>query len=135
MSTPTIVPNLPAPPAHMSTNAAKQWTAAYTKALKQAQLDMPNNVSGQRAAALKAANALIAVPAPSSAAEIDTLEPWQVLVRETRTVKGVPTRVCITTDGRKYSFPVEAAPAETDATAATAADDTTKTASKSKARK
>ncbi len=115
MSSPTIVPNVPKAPAHMSTDAAKQWTAAYTKALKQAQVDMPNNASGQRAAALKAANALLAVPAPTSAVEIDTLEPWQVLVRETRTVKGVPTRVCITTDGRKYSFPVEVAEPEAPA--------------------
>ncbi|MHB1673780.1 MAG: hypothetical protein ACYCSP_05965 [Acidobacteriaceae bacterium] len=121
MSTQPVVPSTPAPPAHMSTDAAKQWTAAYTKALKQAQADMPNNVSGQRAAALKAANALLAVPAPTSATEIDTLEPWQVLVRETRTVKGVPMRVCITADGRKYSFPVEAAPAKPEAPTAPAA--------------
>lgn len=118
---PTVVSNFPAPPAHMSESAAAQWTATYSKALKQAQNDLPGKESAQRAAALKAANALLAVPAPTSAAEIDKLEPWQVLVRETRTIKGVVKRVCVTTDGRKHSFPVEAAKPAKAATAAAAA--------------
>ena len=128
---PTPVSNLPAAPAHMSTDAAAQWTASYSKALKQAQIDLPGNESGQRAAALKAANTLLRVTAPTSAADIDTLEPWQVLVRETRTIKGVLYRVCVTSDGRKYSFPVEAAKPETNQTA----DDSAPAATKAKASK
>lgn len=107
---PNAVP-APKPPAHLSSAAAAQWSATYSKALAQAKLDNPNNESAQRATALKAANALLAVPAPTSAAEIDKLESWQVLVRETRIVKGEQRRVCVTTDGRKYSFPVIAAEA------------------------
>jgi hypothetical protein len=93
----------------MSDKAAKQWAAAYTKALAQARLDYPDNASAQRTAALKAANALLAVPAPTSAAEIAKLEEWQVLLREDRIVNGVSTRICVTADGRKFSFPIPAA--------------------------
>jgi broad specificity phosphatase PhoE len=97
---------VPDAPAHLSDKAAKQWAATYTKALAQAKIDTPDNDSAQRTAALKAANALLAVPAPTSATDIDALDDWQFLLRETRTVKDVETRVCVTTDGRKYSFPV-----------------------------
>jgi hypothetical protein len=98
----------PAPPAHLSETAQKQWTALYTKALAQAKLDYPDNPGAQRTAALRAANAILAVPAPTCAADIDKLEPWQVLLRSTRTVKGVQVSLCVTTDGRKYSFPIAA---------------------------
>lgn len=100
---------IPNAPAHLSDKAQKQWSATYAKALAQAKIDAPSNVSAQRAIALKAANALLAVPAPTSATEIDKLEAWQVLKRETRLVNGAPVRVCVTTDGRKYSFPIQAA--------------------------
>lgn len=105
-----MTPSLSTPvvPEYLSLAAAKQWTAAYAKALDQAKIDQPNNASIQRGIALRAANALLAVPAPKSAADIDKLEPWQVRVRETRTIKGEQLRVCVTTDGRKYSFPIQA---------------------------
>jgi hypothetical protein len=65
--------------------------------------------------ALKSANALLAVPAPASADEIAKLQEWQVLLREDRSIKGVPTRVCVTVDGRKYTFPIiDAAPQSVD---------------------
>lgn len=97
--------NIPAAPEYLPSAAAGQWKSAYAKALKQAEIDLPENEPGQRAAALKAANALIAVTAPTSAEEIDKLEPWQVILRELRTVKGVLTKLCVTIDGRKYGFP------------------------------
>lgn len=96
----------PVAPAHLSPKAAAQWTASYQKAHAQAKIDHPENERAQRTAALKVANALLAVPAPTDAAAIDKLEEWQVLSRETRNIKGVPTRVCVTTDGRKYAFPL-----------------------------
>jgi hypothetical protein len=99
-------PTAPAPSGHLSAAAAKAWTAKYIATLTQAQLDYPGNDRAQRTAALKAANALLAVPAPDSAAAIDKLEEWQVVLRETRVVKGVSTRVCVTADGRKYSFAI-----------------------------
>lgn len=106
MSTSVVIPSAPN---HMSDKAQKQWSNAYTKAFAQAKLDYPNNESTQRSAAFKAANALLAVTAPTSAAEIDKLEDWQVLLRETRTIKGEEVRFCVTADGRKYSFPVVSA--------------------------
>ncbi len=97
---------IPDAPAHMSDKAKAQYQSTYSKALAQARLDYPDNEASQRRAALKAANALLAVPAPDSAAAIDKLDEWQVITRETRERKGVTTRVCVTTDGRKYAFPI-----------------------------
>lgn len=98
---------IPAPPPHLSAKAAKQWTKLYTEALAQAKLNTPDNERAQRIFALKTANALLAVPAPSSIADVDKLEPWQKLLDEKRLIKGVTTRVCVTSDGRKYAFPIE----------------------------
>jgi len=100
----------PAPPANLSAAAKIVWSITYVKALAQAKLDHPDNPRAQSMVALKAANALLAVPPPTSAAEIDALEPWQVLQRGTRIINGALTAVCVTTDGRKYSFPVVDAP-------------------------
>jgi hypothetical protein len=94
---------IPSAPSYLSKKAQKQWTDAYVKALAQAKLDRPENIGAQNNAALKAANALLAVPAPTSAKEIDNLEDWQKILDE---VRGT-TRHCVTSDGRKYSFPVE----------------------------
>jgi MinD superfamily P-loop ATPase len=96
----------PDAPAHLSAKAAKAWQAQYLKAYAQAAIDSPDNLGAQRSAALKSANALLAVPAPTSAKGIDDLEDWQVALREVRQVKGVATSVCVTTDGRKYAFPL-----------------------------
>ena len=101
----------PAPPSHLSAAAKQQWTALYAKAHAQAKIDYPENASAQRSAALKAANVLLAVPAPADAAGIANLEPHQVLLRSDRMVQGVMTRICVTTDGRKYSFPIPPPPA------------------------
>jgi hypothetical protein len=113
-ATPSTAPAVvtPDPPAHLSEAAKKQWTSLYVKALAQAQRDSPDNERAQRTAALKAANTMLAVTPPTDAAGIAALEPWQVLLRSDRVVKGVNTRVCVTVDGRKYSFPVEDAPAK-----------------------
>jgi hypothetical protein len=97
----------PAPPAHLSAAAKLQWKGLYLKALAQAQVDQPGNERAQRVIALKAANALLSVPAPKTAADIDALEPWQVLLRGTRQEKGEQVKFCVTTDGRKYKFPFE----------------------------
>lgn len=104
----TVAQDIPDAPAHLDTKASKQWQSAYAKALDQAKLDYPEDASAQRRAATKAANALLAVTAPTSAKEIDALADWQVLTRDTRTAAdGSQTRVCVTADGRKYSFPVK----------------------------
>jgi len=97
--------NTPAAPTHLPAEIQKKWQGEYEKALAAAQNDSPTDTKAQHRAALKAANRLLAVAAPKSAAEIDALESWQVLKRETR--RG--NRVCVTADGRKYSFPVPAA--------------------------
>lgn len=96
-------PAIPAAPSYLPIAQQKQWQATYAKALQQAQIDTPGNDRAQRAAATKAANAMLAVPAPQSAADIDKLAGWQVLQRGTRD----GSRFCVTTDGRKYSFPVK----------------------------
>ena len=97
----------PAAPAHLPAAAKKEWAERYAKAHAQARIDQPENPSAQRTAALKHANTLLSVPAPKSAAEIEALEPWQVLLRSYRVVNGMQTLHCVTMDGRKYSFPVE----------------------------
>ena len=103
----------PTPPGHLSVKAQKAWQDKYVSTLKQAMLDYPGNERAQRIAALKTANALLAVPAPDSADAISKLEEWQVLVRKDVEVKvkgvSIQTRVCVTTDGRKYSFAIPAA--------------------------
>jgi|GEM_PF-3775820 len=100
---------LPAAPAHLPESAKKQWRAGFAKAFELAKRDNPEDTNAQRSAATKSANAMLAIPEPKSAADIDALEEWQVMpkTRETRDVEGVSTRVCVTSDGRKYSFPVE----------------------------
>jgi hypothetical protein len=101
--------NAPTAPDHLSPAYQKKWLATYSARLTQAKVDFPDNESAQRTTALKAANALLAVPAPTSAAEIDKLDEWQVIDRKTIVVKGISTRVCVTADGRKYSFEIPAA--------------------------
>jgi hypothetical protein len=98
----------PAPPAHLSDTAKKQWTANYIAAHAQARIDHPDNPGAQRTVALRSANTILKVPEPRSAADIEALEPWQVLLRSTRDIDGVKTLLCVTADGRKYSFPIKA---------------------------
>jgi hypothetical protein len=99
---------VPDAPQYLSPKAAKQWQNAYASALQQARIDYPEDASAQRRAATHAANKLLAVPAPTSADEIDALEEHQFLLRETRTAKDGKTemRHCVTSDGRKYAHPV-----------------------------
>jgi hypothetical protein len=101
----------PDPPAHLSDTAKQQWTQFYVKALAQAQRDSPDNERAQRTFALKAANQMLSVTPPTDAAGIAALDPWQVLLRSDRVVNGVKVRLCVTTDGRKYSFPIDASEA------------------------
>lgn len=98
--------SIPAAPSHLPEKAAQQWQAAFVKAFKQAQLDTPGNERAQRVAALKTANSMLAVPAPTCADDINKLEGWQVIKRGTRVVAGVEEAFCVTSDGRKYVFPV-----------------------------
>jgi hypothetical protein len=104
MSTAPTTPNIPSAPSHLSPKAQKQWSKTYANAFAAAANDFPNDVSRQRQAALKAANQILAVPAPASAADIENLEDWQVLLRGTRNGE----TFCVTSDGKKYSFPVKA---------------------------
>ena len=98
----------PDAPKHLSDKAAKQWQAAYVKALAQARLDYPENENTQRSVATKEANKMLAVPAPESAEDIDALEDWQVIHRSTITdaKEKVTRRHCVTSDGRKYAFEI-----------------------------
>jgi hypothetical protein len=100
---------VPDAPKHLSDKAKSKWQKSYKDAFAKAQIDYPDNDSAQRTAANKSANAMLAVPAPQSAADIDKLDDWQVIVRETRTQgDGTQVKVCVTADGQKYSFPVPA---------------------------
>lgn len=111
---------VPPAPAHLSDKAQEKWTEMYKSALEAAKRDTPDNERAQRTTALKAANAIQAVKPPTSAAEIDALEDWQVVRRETKAVK-LPGQkqetmcsVCVTIDGRKYIFPAPTAPPVAD---------------------
>jgi hypothetical protein len=107
MSTASNVPtpSVPDAPGHLPVKIQKQWSAAWQKAFVQAQRDFPDDLRSQRSTALKTANRLLNVTAPTSADEIAALGDWQVLDRGTK--NGVA--YCVTTDGQKYSFPVAAA--------------------------
>ena len=107
VDTAAVSASTPAAPAHLPAAVQKKWSAAYEQALKQAQINYAENPRAQRAAALRAANAMLSIPAPESAADIADLESWQVLVRGERTIDDVRVSYCVTADGRKYSFPVE----------------------------
>jgi hypothetical protein len=96
---------IPAAPAYLTEAAAAKWQESYRAAYAQAKIATPDNERAQRVAALKAANSMLAVPAPKSAADIDSLEEWQVHAKGTRVHKGVEHKFCVTTDGRKYSYP------------------------------
>lgn len=92
-------------PKYLSGDAKKKWEASYDDALEQAKVNLPNDESGQLAAAHKEANKMLAVRAPESAAEIDKLEDWQVVPGsvQTRVIDGAEHRVCVTIDGRKHA--------------------------------
>ncbi|HEX4039069.1 MAG TPA: hypothetical protein VHX37_13495 [Acidobacteriaceae bacterium] len=104
----TTATQTPAPPANFPPEIQEKWTDLHNKAFAQAMQDNGNNERNARIAAVKAANTLHRVTPPTSAAEIDDLYDWQVIRRETKTIKGVATRLCVTIDGRKYAFPVDA---------------------------
>lgn len=108
--------SIPDAPKHLTAKAKKQWEDAFVKGLKQAAIDCPESESAQRTVATKEANKMLAVPAPESADEIDGLDDWQVILRETRVTKdGSQMRHCVTSDGRKYSHPVKAKKEKTPA--------------------
>jgi hypothetical protein len=92
-------------PKFLPVEEKKKWQGVYDGALKQAKVNIPENESAQHTAALKEANKTLAVPAPTSAAEIDKLPAWQVLKKGTRIIDGEEHLTAITIDGRKYAFP------------------------------
>jgi hypothetical protein len=98
----------PDAPKYLDAKTKRKWQDAWLKAFDAAQRDYPDNEPAQRTAATKEANKLLAVPAPESAEEIDALESHQVIKRERRTIEDVEHAVCVTSDGRKYQFPVKA---------------------------
>jgi hypothetical protein len=98
----------PDAPKYLDAKTKKKWQDAWMKGFESAQRDYPDNEPAQRTAATKEANKLLAVPAPESAEEIDALESHQVIKRERRTIEDVEHAVCVTSDGRKYQFPVKA---------------------------
>lgn len=104
----TQVSTIPDAPVHLTSKAARQWQADYATALNKAMIENPGDERAQRVTALKAANSMLSITPPTSAAEIDALDVWQVVkdTRKTIDVDGVQTRVCVTTDGRKYAFPI-----------------------------
>lgn len=104
--------NIPAAPAHLPKPIREKWTAAYQAALENAARNTPGNERAQRIAALKAANAIQSVKPPTSLLEVDALEAWQFIRRETKEVQGVLSRVCVTIDGQKYIFPARTAAPE-----------------------
>lgn len=93
-------------PAHLPESVQKKLHDKYNEAKKAAAVNYPDDESTQHIVATKEAHKLLAVKAPESAADIDKLEEHQVLQRGTRVIKGSEHRVCVTADGKKYSFPV-----------------------------
>jgi hypothetical protein len=95
-------------PKFLPEDQKKKWQGTYDATLKQAKANPSNSDSQAHAAALKEANKLLAVPTPTSAADIEKLEAWQVVKRGPRLIDGKEHLSCITIDGKKFAFPVAA---------------------------
>jgi hypothetical protein len=105
----------PTPPANLPTALQKKWSSNYEAALEQAVVDIPDNPSGQRTAALREANKMLRVPRPQThkeaAALVDAFqkkkqEGWQLLAHGERVVKGVKHLSIVTADGQRHLYPV-----------------------------
>lgn len=108
---------LPTPPAHLPAALQKKWSNTYEAALKQAEVDIPNDEAGQKQFARRAANQLLRIEAPAShkeaAALVDafqnkTADAWKVIGHGRRVIKGVEHLQVVTSDGKKHAFPVPA---------------------------
>jgi len=107
----------PTAPAHLPAALQKKWSNNYADALEQAQIDIPNDPSAQRSAALREANKLLKVKMPEdhkgAAALVKAFQEkadagWQILAHGTRQIKGVAHLSIVTADGQKGLFPIPA---------------------------
>jgi hypothetical protein len=115
--------NTPTPPAHLPAALQKKWSKIYDDALAQAEQDIPNSDSLQRAAALKEANKLLRVAKPESHKEAAALvkafqdgkdEGWQIIAHGKRTIKGVDHLSIVTADGQRHLYPIPAGKGATE---------------------
>lgn len=106
---------IPSPPAHLPVALQKKWSGIYTAALKQAQIDIPNDESGQKQAARKDANKLLRIDAPANHKEAAAMvadfqaqndDAWKVIGHGKRVIQGVEHLQVVTSDGKKHTFPV-----------------------------
>ena len=97
--------NIPEAPKCLPAKQQDEWKKSYEKAFRQALRDYPENDTQQRQFAMREANRLLSVPEPKSHEEASALPAHQVMLREE--VEG-ELRI-VTTDGKKYAFPVPAA--------------------------
>jgi len=109
---------LPTPPAHLPEALQKKWSSIYASALKQAQVDTPDNESAQRAAARREANKLLRVPKPENHEEAAALveafqskaeDGWKIIAHGSRKISGVDHLAIVTADGQKHLYPVPTA--------------------------
>ncbi|HWR37017.1 MAG TPA: hypothetical protein VN622_14235 [Clostridia bacterium] len=109
---------VPAAPHFLPKSQRSNWTKTYAQAFKQAQTDFPDDLSAQRAAALREANRMLRVPEPESYEAAMKLESWQVLKRDVVAIdndasefpKGSEVLKLVTADGKKFTFAVPPPP-------------------------
>lgn len=84
-----------------------EWTKTYKEEHAAALKADPENPNAARVKALHAANKLLRVKKPTSAADIEKMEQHEYVKREEREIDGVPHLWVLTADGDKYAFPKE----------------------------
>lgn len=99
-----------AAPKKLPAQQQQQWNSRYDAALKQAKIDSPDDERAQHAAANKAANKMLIIPAPESHADIVNMPEWQVQQRATKVIDDVEHATVVTIDGKKYAHPIPAKP-------------------------
>jgi|SRR5579864_3960678 len=105
--------NVPEPPKHLPADLQEKWAAVYEKTHLQSQDDNPDGGdSTHQYNALKEANRLLRVEPPKSHSEAMKLRDHEVAKREVGFIDAQGKRVndgvlrVVTTDGKKYKFPV-----------------------------
>ncbi|MEZ2347420.1 hypothetical protein [Terriglobus sp. RCC_193] len=94
-------------PKHLPGKLQAEWKKTYKEEKDAVLRADPDNPNAARVKALHAANKLLRVKKPTSAADIEKMEPHEFVKREEREIDGVPHLWVLTADGDKIAFPKE----------------------------
>jgi hypothetical protein len=100
--------DMPKPPAHLPAEAVQLWRNSFASAYKSERDDYPAKPQRWRKAAIKAAAKAIAISQLESFEDAMKLQPWQFIYREQVTTDHGQVLKVVTSEGKKYYFPVPA---------------------------